>query len=68
MAKIVFKKLTIKETENVRAGIRRSSDFNFGIYCIFPNTPGTDCSVMTPNLKTCRSRRKFTSAKFTIKM
>jgi hypothetical protein len=54
MAKIVFEKLTIKETGNVRAGVL--NDYIFGELCNTPDTPGAACNVSTPQPKTCRTK------------
>ena len=56
MAKIVFTKLTIKETENVRAGIANRNRF-LGELCGVPDTPRSACSVPTPNPKSCRTKK-----------
>ena len=55
MAKIVFTKLTIKETENVRAGIAIRNRF-LGELCGTPDIPGASCGVPTPNPKSCRTK------------
>ena len=54
MSKIVFEKLTVRETETVRAGVVNSNIF--GELCNNPDTPGTTCSVSTPQPKSCRTK------------